>query len=256
MARTILTVSLIVLLNVLVGCSGIDSGRAQLMPTHMNKSAVLIKVASAAETDIVEQLEINRQAYQEGLKMLIDYYSKTGNNMKLAWASKELSAFEEMPRYSYLIEASIAGPDLKAKSRITEADELYYDALMLEEKAKKLVVIKDNELLRVVLNKYNQLIKKYPTSDKIDDAAYRAAGIYEYFKDYTIAVLYYQRAYQWDIETVYPAKYKAAYLSDKKLHRRDEALELYKQLLDEGNLDESREEFVRERVLILTKGEE
>ena len=89
------------------------------------------------------------------------------------------------------------------------------------------VVLKDENLLRMALDKYNQLISKFPTSDKIDDAAFRAAGIYEHFKDYSIAVQYYQRTYQWDPQTIYPAKYKAAFILDQRLHRRAEALQLY-----------------------------
>jgi tetratricopeptide (TPR) repeat protein len=75
------------------------------------------------------------------------------------------------------------------------------------------------------------LISKYPNSDKIDDAAFRAAGIYEYLNDYTIAVQYYQRTYQWDPQTAYPARYKAAFLLDTQLGRRAEALQLYQEAL-------------------------
>lgn len=88
----------------------------------------------------------------------------------------------------------------------------------------------------MALTKYNSLIRQYPNSDKIDDAAYRAAGIYDYFKDYEIALLYYQRAYQWDPDTPYPARFYAASLLDKKLHRRDEALQVYQEaVLREGD---------------------
>ena len=55
--------------------------------------------------------------------------------------------------------------------------------------------------------------------------------IYEHFKDYTIAVLYYQRAYQWEPQTSYPARFKAAFILDERLHRRAEALQLYKEAL-------------------------
>jgi tetratricopeptide (TPR) repeat protein len=87
---------------------------------------------------------------------------------------------------------------------------------------------------------YTQLIRQYPTSDKIDDAAYQVAEIYESFKNYEIALLYYQRAYQWNPETPHPARFHAAVLLDKRLHRRDEALELYQEavLHEGGRFDE------------------
>ena len=231
MTRTVLTVALVILLGALAGCASIDSGRAQLVATGAKQSTetAAIKVAGAGETDVVEQVAVNRQAYRQGLELLKKHYIKTGNNMKLLWANKELAALDDMPQYNYIIEAGVAGPNLKASTSIAEADELYKEGLGLERKAGLLPLLKNEELLRLALDKYNQLIRKHPSSDKIDDAAYRAGIIYEHFKDYTIALLYYQRAYQWEPDTVYPARFKAAFVLDKRLHRRDEALVLYQE---------------------------
>lgn len=257
MARIIYTTLLIVLLNVLVGCTNVDSGRAQLVTSGTGQPpAPIIKAATASETEIIEQLAANREAYRQGLVSLIDYYSKTGNNLKLEWARKEFAALEMMPRYNYIIEATVAGPDLKASETIAEADELYAKASELQREAEQLVVIKDNDLLRLALDKYNQLIRKYPTSDKIDDAAFKAGEIYEHFKDYTIAILYYQRAFQWDAATPYTARFKAAYILDSRMHRRAEALELYLQAL-QTELKDARygtlKEYAQNRVEELSK---
>jgi len=163
---------------------------------------------------------------------------------------------KQVPQYNYIIEAIIAGPNLKAGRSIAEAELVYMEALRLERQAKKYVVLTNEEMLRLALDKYNQLIKKYPTSDKIDDAAFKAGGIYEYFKDYTIALLYYQRAYQWDPDTIHPARFKAAYILDRRLHRRAEALEVYQQALRKKDLNEKQREFAERRVKELTKSEE
>ncbi|MCX5637047.1 MAG: hypothetical protein NTX52_05050, partial [Planctomycetota bacterium] len=227
MAKIVYTAVLIVLLNVLVGCNNVDSGKAQLVTGGTGQSpAAIVKAAAAGETDLIEQVATNREAYRQGLVSLIDYYGRTGNNLKLEWARKELGALQTMPRYNYIIEATVAGSDLKAGATVPAADELYAEASELQREAERLIVVKDDELLRLVLDKYNQLIRKYPTSDKIDDAAFKAAGIYEHFNDYTIALLYYQRAFQWDAATPYPARFKAAYILDSQMHRRAEALEL------------------------------
>jgi len=255
MARIVLTAVLIVLLNVLAGCETIDSGRSQLVPAQTG-SAPIIKVATGSEADIIEQVAVNRQAYQEGLELLIKHYARTGNNMKWTWAKKELAALDAMPQYKYIIEAEVAGPVLKASTSIPEADMLYDDALRLEKKAKRLIVIRDENLLRLALNKYNQLIRKHPSSDKIDDAAFKAGGIYEYFKDHTIALLYYQRTYQWDAGTIHPARFKAAFVLDKRLHRRAKALELYQQAVKREGLKESYKEFAEKRIKELTKSGE
>jgi tetratricopeptide (TPR) repeat protein len=200
MAKTILTILIV---------------KSQLVPRSemSGGAAAAVNIAEAGEADIVEQVSDNRQAYQQGLELLVKYYTRTGNNMKLEWARKELAALDTMPKYKYILEASVAPANLKASTLIPEADTLYSDALKLEKKAGLLGFIKNENLLRLALGKYNQLVRKHPYSDKIDDAAYRAGGIYEHFKDYTIALLYYQRAYQWDPDTTHPARFKAAYAS-------------------------------------------
>ena len=252
MARAILTALLIVLLNVLVGCHGVDSGRSQLIPPRMKA----VSIVEAGEADIIEQMSINRLAYRQYLESLVRHYTETRNNMKLGWAENELKKLNKMPQYNYIIEASVAGPNLKASNSITIADYMYDEAFRLEKKAKRLILIKDKNLLRVALDKYNQLIRKHPSSDKIDDAAYRAGGIYGYFKDYTIALLYYQRAYQWDPDTIHPARFKAAYVLDKRLHRRGEALELYQQAVEMQAEHKKWKEYAEKRIRKLTKSDE
>jgi len=255
MARVVLTAVFIVLLNVLAGCAGINTGRAQLVPEPTNDlcGAEAVKTITAAEADIIEQVSISRQAYRKGLESLVEYYTRNGNNMKLAWSKDELAGLEKIPQYKYIIEAIVAGPRLKASVSITEANYMYHDALGLEKKAGRLIVIKDKNLLRLALEQYNQLIKKHPSSDKIDDAAYRAAGIYEYFKDYSIALLYYQRAYQWDPATIHPAMFKAARLLDERLHRRAEALELYQKAVQNPRLKTNYKKLAENRIEELTK---
>jgi tetratricopeptide (TPR) repeat protein len=259
MAKTRLSVlstgcltALIVLLSVLVGCHEAESGKSQLIPPRMKA----VPVVEAGEVDIIEQMSINRLAYRQYLESLVAHYKKTGNNMKLKWAESEMKKLNKIPQYNYIIEANVAGTNLKAKDSITIADYMYDEAFRLEKRAKRLFFIKDENLLRVALDKYNQLIRKYPSSDKIDDAAYRAGGICEYFKDYTIALLYYQRAYQWDPNTIHPARFKAAYVLDKYLHRRAEALELYQQAVKKRNLRVKHKGFAEKRISELTKSGE
>jgi len=259
MARTILTAVLIVLSSVLVGCNDADKSSAELMVVRTKPAqsqAPIFEVAAAAETDIVEQIVNSRQSYQQGLESLIEYYNQTGNNMKMRWAQKELSELGDILQYSYIVEAGLAGPNLKATTPIHQANYLYQEALNLEKWAKILIVVVNEDMLREALDKYNQLIKTYPSSDKIDDAAFQAAGIFEHFKDYAIALLYYQRVSQWDPETIHPAEFKAAYILDIHLHRIAEALELYQQAVKRGNLSTYYKEFAEERIAEFTKSDQ
>jgi TolA-binding protein len=111
----------------------------------------------------------------------------------------------------------------------SDANALYAEALNLEKQAGP--VVKNESLLSMAFDKYNQLIIKYPTSDKISDAAFRMASIYEYRKDYDNAVKNYQRTYQWNPQTPTVARFKAAYILDTKLGRRGEALQIYQEAL-------------------------
>ncbi|UCG46768.1 MAG: tetratricopeptide repeat protein [Phycisphaerales bacterium] len=254
MARTILTAVIIILLNLLVGCRPVDSGEGRIMPvggTPPDKPAPVVSFTGAGEVDIVEQVAVNRQAYRQGLLALVDYYTKTGNSMKLGWAKRELEALDTMPKYKYIIEADVVDAKLTPSVSIPEADQLYSEAVALQQEGEKMVVVKDDNKLRLALDKYNELIRRYPSSDKIDDAAFRAGGIYDYFKDYSIALLYYQRAYQWNPETTEPARFRAAYILDQHMHRRAEALELYKEALEtEGRFGRFRSwrEYAEQRI--------
>jgi tetratricopeptide (TPR) repeat protein len=126
----------------------------------------------------------------------------------------------------------------------SDANALYAEAVHLEEKAGPLMVAKDENLLRKALDKYNLLISKYPKSDKIDDAAFRMARIYEYLKDYDNAVKNYQRTYQWNPQTPTTARFKAAYLLDTQLGRRAEALQIYQEALSKITKSDEHRQWV------------
>ncbi len=262
MARRVCMGIVIVLLSVLVGCQDAGSGRGQIVARGNRQSlgpATAFDITDMSEVDLVEKMAVNRQAYRQGLELLAGYYMRTGNNMKLEWAQKELAALDTMPKYKYIIEAEGAPQNLKVSASIPEADDLYYEAEGIDKEAGRLPVLKNKNQLRVALAKYDELIREYPASDKIDDAAYNAGVIYEYFKDYSIALLYYKRTFQWDPETPYPARFRAARILDQRLHRKDEALQLYQQAIKiEGQYDRYREwrEFAERRIRELQKVEE
>ena len=251
MARMILVSILIVLVTVLSGCYRIDSGASQLKITPVKS-----EIVQGSEADLVEQVAANRSEYRQSLESLIAHYKSAGNNMKLQWSKNELAELDETPRYNYIIDAIVAGPNLRASESIELATYKYLDIVQLEKQAKALLVVYDENLLRQVLAKYNDFIREYPTSDKIDDAAYMAGGICEYFKDYTIAVLYYQRACQWDPKTKHPAKLKAAFILETYLSRRSEALELYQDVVEQKILSQNYIDFAWERIKQLTKSYE
>jgi tetratricopeptide (TPR) repeat protein len=237
MTRIVTTAAVMVLLTLLVGCET-DTGTSQKLPGRSNPymtdpNKPLAVPTSANEIDLVEKMASDRQAYQRSLQALIQYYDASGNHDKTKWAQQELTALNRIPQYQYIIEAQVMPATLKATESIAAADQLYQEAEKLNKYAGVIPVtqLKDEEMLRAALRKYGELISKYPTSDKIDDAAYKMGRIHEGFGAYTIALAFYERAYQWDPATPYPARFRAADILDRKLHQRDKALQVYQEAI-------------------------
>jgi TolA-binding protein len=249
MTRIVLAVSIVALAVLIGGCGNVE--KYANMRTPMTPAAQP-GAAPTSERDVLEQLAVNRQAYIESLQQLVDYYTRNGNEMKLKWARKELANVIASPQYSYVVEAQVAGPDLRAIASIPAANQLYEDAVATEKKAYLGPVVVDDKILRIAVEKFNQLIRQYPTSDKIGDGAYHAGEAYYHFKEYTIAALYYERAAQWDKNIKYPARYKAANIYDRILHDRQKALMLYQESLAN---EKAYNEQSKLRVLELSKKE-
>lgn len=198
--------------------------------------------SAATEVGLAESVAEKRLEYIKELEKIKSYYEQSGNQLKIEWVNRELKFLDEAPRYRYIIEAEVAGSDLRAKDIIPKATSLYSEGLQRYKSCDIIPipgsriltgkVLVSRERLQIALNKFNDVIKDYPTSDKIDDAAYYAGRIHEFFGDYSIAVLYYKRAFQWDPATPYPARYRAAVLLDYQFAQRDQAMQLYRESLD------------------------
>ncbi len=210
-------------------------------------------VPDPTEVDLVEYMARHRAGYREGLKKLYDYYTQVGYASQRQWAKRELESLDL--HYKYLMPAEMAPAELVAADKIAAADELYEQGMELFEDAGGLMVITDEEKLKSSLRMFNEIITEYPTSDKIDDAAFRAGQIFEYFDDYEVAAVYYQRAYQWDDMTDYPARYRAARMMDK-LRLRKEALTLYRLVLEKESRYKSNAAYAQRRIDQLVKIED
>jgi TolA-binding protein len=251
-----------VVLSMFAGCR-LDTGEVYFAPPRTETAMItpsVMDLSNVSEADLVEDIALNRQEYRQGLSILKDYYARTGNSRKYEWASRELKAMDSMVQYNYLGDV-IPGPELKARMAIAAADSLFLEANRIQRDAGPLPwswkveipYIKDPDQLRLALDKYRQLIKNYPQSDKIDDAAFWCGTIHEHFKDYSIALTYFQRAYQWDSSTPHPARFKAAYILDKKLGQKEEALDLYQEALNvEGTRFLEWSDFAEKRIQELT----
>lgn len=258
MPKIIITTIVLTAIMLSAGCS--PEPREELLfrpdPTLVAQiEQVGLGTPSAAEVDHVEQMALNRSEYRKSLVTLVDFYTNTGNATKLSWASKELEHLTRIPQYSYLMIGETVNANLTASDSIAQADALYSEAYQTYRSAGPMLLLSNKGKLRQALTKFNEVISTYPTSDKVDDAAYLAGKIYEHLKDYEIAAVYYQRAFQWNDSTHYPARFRAALVVDHKLHKRSEALTLYRMALEKETLSPDNVERIKLRIQRLTKPE-
>jgi TolA-binding protein len=249
MLRMILAWMVVVL--VVAGCSEQAKDGSRFHVTLSSEAEAMkegFAVPAASEVDFVEKMATCRNSYMASMSSLVDYYASTGDSMKLRWARRELDSLTNMIKYRYLAPGEIGRTGVLAMNSIDAADKLFAEAKQLYVEAGGLVIIIDEDKLRTALNKFNDLITLYPSSDKVDECAYYTGRIYEHFRDYKIAVRCYQRAFQWSETTPNPARFRAAKIFDRHLHMRSQALTLYQMSLKKETLNKVNKEYAERRI--------
>ena len=218
-----------------------------------------LKVAQSAdlerstEVQLVEQMSRDRSNYKQDLELLRQFYDRQGNQMKVMWVEEEIKHIDLGPRRAYLVVAEVAGPDLKAGQPIVEADNLYRDGVQIMKEAVSGLFV-DQKKLYQAIDKFNELITNYHTSDKIGDAAFQLGEIYnKHRKDYQTALLYYQRTWQWDPQTPLPARFEVARIYDDKLFDKAKALQFYEQAVNLESAYPSNVNYARNRIGVIQK---
>jgi TolA-binding protein len=217
-----------------------------------------IDIANFSEVDRIEQLQQIRTSYMQILKNLIQCYEDGGDSRKAGWARRELDDLIHVRQYPYLVEVDIQNTNLTPKDSIVEADKLYDEALKLFHDGKILPFMNLKRKLKEAQDKFTLLIKTYPTSDKIDDAAFYAGEISkEYFNDDVQAIRYYEMAMKWDPRTPHPVRFECAVIYDFRLHDRARAMAMYQRVLkEEADIDQTNTSFSASRLRELLKDTE
>jgi hypothetical protein len=216
-----------------------------------------VRIAGAQEVDMVEQVLNYRARYRQSLTQLRDFYRDRGYNSKRQWADYELADLSNIKTYKYILDAEIPASELRPRNAIVEADELYRKGLdLMKRGGHGIPALYREDMMCEALNTFVELITKYPSSDKIDDAAFYCGEIHkEYFKNQDeIAVEWYERAYAWDPQTPHPVRFQAAVVYDYRLHDRARALELYHAVLQEETENKSNTSWASRRIYELTDG--
>jgi tetratricopeptide (TPR) repeat protein len=216
-----------------------------------------ISTVNRAEVDLVEEMMRYRAMYHRYLEVLVRFYSEHGNEEKANWARRELRDLQHVKPYQYLDDAIVPLAKMRPVDSIAEADRLYQDGLALMKKGGHGVPgLYNQETMKLALAKFNELIDRYPRSDKIDDAAFYIGEIHkEYFEelDNSIAVKWYKSAIEWNPDLPYPARFQMAVVYDYRMHDREQALYWYQQVLEqESEIEKTNTMFANNRIRELT----
>ncbi|HEY3242835.1 MAG TPA: hypothetical protein VGM03_05735 [Phycisphaerae bacterium] len=219
-----------------------------------------INVVDRTEVDLVEEMATHRAMYHRTLRVLRDYYKDHGYEQKAKWAEFELADLNHVKPFKYIMSAEIPSDALRPNESIAEADVLFDRGMdLLKKGGHGVPVFYRESTMKDALKAFIELVQRYPSSDKIDDAAFYIGEIYkEYFKDQeTIAVQWYERALKWNSKTPHQVRFQLAVVYDFRLHDRAKALEYYHRVMDEeADLDRSNVAFSVRRIEELTKPRE
>lgn len=212
-------------------------------------------VTDVQEVDLVEAVLSHREEYRGNLKRLHDYYLSHGYTTRQAWAAFELNGLRRVKHFRYLLDAEIPSDSLRPTEQIPEADALYELGLDLMRRGGHGVpgIYREDRMIEAA-DVFRELIERYPSSEKIDDAAFYCGEIHkEYLPGQElIAVKWYERAWEWNPDTTHPARFQAAVVYDYSLHDRDRALELYQNVVEHETNDKSNVRFAARRIRELT----
>ncbi len=218
-----------------------------------------ISVVTSEEIDLVEAVLTHRAAYQRTLRQLRDYYGRSGHDIKQSWADFELGGLDRIKPYAYIEDGDIPSQRLGAVEPISEADALYDRGLDLMRRGGHGVpVARDADVLATAYRTFVELIIAYPSSDKIDDAAFQCAEILkDYFPEREAeAAAWYERTLEWNPHTTHPARFRAAVLYDYRLHDRDRALSLYREIVARNEDEAANIRYAEGRIAELSRSAE
>lgn len=205
----------------------------------------------APEVNSVKRVIAARREYQASLEALRSFYASNTDTEKLKWTEDEIKQFHRVPKHAYVLDLDVPGPGLRAEQNIPGANELYRRAMEFKDRGFGNDYT-DNQIRAEIL--FQQLINQYPTSNKNSDSAYQLGDIYESraFHQYRRAASYFERCFQWNPNTHFDARIRAARLYDKALNERGKAIELYK-LVTINETDQKRVQEAQRRLTELSE---
>ncbi len=185
--------------------------------------------SKGGDLELAERVMQTRKEYQKSLEALRKHYELGSEAEKLRWVEDELRQYQRTPKYAYRLELDLPPPTLNGTTDVPEATKLYQRALIYKDKGFNIDYIENQRRAEIL---FQELIAKYPQSDKIADSAYMLGDIYEskLYKQYDRAAEYFKRCVMWNPRTNLDARLRAARLYDKQVGNKTKAIEMYKEV--------------------------
>ena len=196
-----------------------------------------------ADLELVQKLLVLRRDYQKALEQLRAQYLQSGDLERAKWAEEELRQWHRVPKHAFRLDLDVPPPTLNGETNVPEANKVFTRAMSYKDKGFGNDFI-DNQRRAELL--FQDLLTKYPQSDKISDTAYMLGDIYEskVYKQYRRSAAYFERCFQWNPKTGFDARLRAARIYDRQLNERQKAIELYREVTnretDKKRIDEAQ----------------
>ena len=185
--------------------------------------------ASGGDFEMVQKLNSLRKDYQKSLEQLRVFYHQVQDKERERWATEELIAFHRIPKNAFILDLDLPPPNLPGDLNVPEANKIFTWAMKFKDHSYGTEYI-DNQRRAEVL--FQAILDKYPRSNKISAVAYNLGDVYESkaYRQFSRAVEYYHRCYQYNPKTTLDARIRAARLYDSKLNNRTKAIEVYREV--------------------------
>ena len=187
------------------------------------------KQTDTGDIELVERLLVARRDYQKTLILLRAHYLKVGDMERARWAEEELLQFHRINHQAFKLELDVPPPSLRPSVNVPEANKLYTQAMTYKDHGWGNDYVDNQRRAEILLQ---QLLTQYPQSTKISDVAYQLGDLYESkaFRQYHRAALYFERCFQWNPNTQFDARIRAARIYDRHTQERVKAIDLYKEV--------------------------
>jgi hypothetical protein len=181
------------------------------------------------DLELVQKLNAARKEYQTSLEQLRQLYLQAGDVERARWAEDELRQYHRIPKFAFRLDIDVPGPQLTGQANVPEANQLFIRAMSYKDKGWGADSV-DNQRRAEIL--FQELLAKYPQSNKISDASYMLGDIYEKapYRMYRRAAVHFERCFQWNPHTTHDARLRAARLYDRQTLDRARAMELYREV--------------------------